>query len=74
MLAANPCQLECDWSGTDRAAGGRQMFACAGCGSQWTTAEPWTPAQADGTVPAAVTSARSAAAAGSGGSGRRTGS
>ena len=65
MLAANPCQLECEWSGTDRAVAGRAVFACAGCGSEWTTAEPWTPAQADGTVPEAVTTARCAAAAGS---------
>ena len=68
MLAANPCQLECAWSGTGRATAGRQVFACAGCGSEWTTAELWTPAEADGTVPDAVTSARSAAAAGSAGS------
>lgn len=72
MLAANPCQAECDWGTTARPA----LLRCAGCGSEWTRDELWTPAQADGTVPTAVTaalaeeitSARPGAAAGSAGS------
>jgi hypothetical protein len=58
VLAAHPCQAKCDWTQTGRAAGGRRLFRCAGCGSEWTAAELWTPAQADGTVPPAVAAER----------------
>ena len=79
MLAAHPCQAECDW-GAAGPAGDRALFRCAGCGSEWTAAEPWTPAQADGTVPPAVaaeralTSGRGGDAAGRSGRSRTTGS
>jgi hypothetical protein len=79
MLAAHPCQAECDWGPAGR-AGGRALFRCAGCASEWTAAEPWTPAQADGTVPPAVaaeralTSGPAAGAAGRSGRSRTTGS
>jgi hypothetical protein len=58
VLAAHPCQAACDWARTGRVDGGRRLFRCAGCGSEWTAAEPWTPAQADGTVPPAVAAER----------------
>ena len=58
MLAVHPCQAECDWARTGRVDGGRRLFRCAGCGSEWTAAELWTPAQADGTVPPAVAAER----------------
>ena len=78
MLAAHPCQAECDWSATGRTDAGGRLFRCAGCGSEWTAAQPWTPAQADGTVPPAVTaeltSGRGGDAAGSSGRSRTTGS
>jgi hypothetical protein len=58
VLAAHPCQAECDWAQAGWAAAGRRLFRCAGCGSEWTAAELWTPAQADGTVPPAVAAER----------------
>lgn len=81
-LAAHPCQAECDWAAAGR-AGDRPLFRCAGCGSEWTAAELWTPAQADGTVPPAVvaerdrtalTSGRGGDAAGRSGRNRTSGS
>ena len=68
-LAAHPCQAKCDWAAAGR-AGGRPLFRCAGCGSEWTAAELWTPAQADGTVPPAVAAERERAAAAAVTSGR----
>ncbi len=70
-LAVHPCRNLCDWSPTRRA----ELWACAGCGSQWETRQGWTPRQADGSWPAGlrevldrsprgdVTNARRAAAA-----------
>ena len=58
-LAIAPCRQLCDWlavaPGYDVA-----MLACAGCGSQWLPGQAWTPVQADGTVPAAVSALRAA--------------
>ena len=48
------CRQLCDWSPTQTRYGGEPVFACRGCGSQWVRSEPWTPAQADGTVPDVV--------------------
>ena len=68
-LAVSACRSLCDWARTPAAtADGRRLFACRGCGSQWVRGAGWTPAQADGTVPAAVRAELSAGAAGSAGS------
>ena len=68
-LEVFPCRSLCAWVPTRRS-----VFACRGCGSQWHPREPWTPIDADGTVPAEVrrarervTTARGAGAAGTGG-------
>ncbi len=70
-LAVEACRSLCRWVAT-RASG--DLFACQGCGSQWRAGEPWTPIDADGTVPPAVlrardgvTSARRGAGAGTAG-------
>jgi hypothetical protein len=56
MLAAHPCLSQCSWApaghGTDPV--GLPLFRCAGCGSEWNRAEPWTPAERDGSVADAV--------------------
>jgi hypothetical protein len=49
-LAANPCQLICDWRSTGEARDGLPVFRCVGCSSEWVRTEAWTPARADGTV------------------------
>jgi hypothetical protein len=76
-LAAWPCQSVCLWlpagyrlAGVDQSA--LDVYACAGCGSEWVSSQAWTPVDADGVVPAvveaeklrAVTSERDAGAAG----------
>ena len=60
-LAQNPCRTECSWSGREDFIDGLRVFACAGCGSEWTAAEPWAPADVDGTQPLDVIAARIAA-------------
>ena len=67
-LRAAACLALCDWQDD-----GPGVLACTGCGTQWALDAPWTPAQADGTVPAAVSAAR-AAAAGTSGSSTTSGS
>lgn len=62
-LAAEPCQSLCRWLPTDAGAGDAatgsdRVFACIGCGSEWTRTEPWTPADADGVVPPEVVAER----------------
>ena len=57
-LVARPCRSLCDWSPTPTRVDGLPVLACRGCGSQWTRAEPWTPAQADGSVPECVRAER----------------
>lgn len=57
-LRARPCQRRCAWRATQRLLDGDRIFACAGCTSEWTAAQPWTPCQADGTVPPAVLAER----------------
>lgn len=50
-----PCRSVCDWARTKSTTpDGRAVLACRGCGSQWVRGEPWTPAQADGSIPVAV--------------------
>jgi hypothetical protein len=70
-LTIAPCRQLCDWTRTPASTpDGRPLLACRGCGSQWVRGEPWTPAQADGSRPAAVEEelSRAADAAGSAGS------
>ena len=54
MLRVRPCRSVCDWARTPDRYDGQPVLACRGCGSQWVRSEPWTPAQADGTVPDVV--------------------
>ena len=54
VLAANACQLVCDWSATGERRDGLALFRCAACRSEWVRTEAWTPARADGTVSAEV--------------------
>ena len=56
-LAIAPCRQLCDWVAVAPAYD-VPMLACAGCGSQWLPREAWTPVQADGTVPPAVSALR----------------
>lgn len=53
-LAINPCQSRCAWSATGEQRDAFNVFACMGCRSEWVASEPWTPADHDGAVPAAV--------------------
>ncbi len=54
------CQSLCSWHATDERLGGEQLFACAGCGSEWVPSETWTPIDYEGVVPAPVAEARRA--------------
>lgn|GEM_PF-1856263 len=58
-LVSRPCRSRCRWR-PDRQAGSA-VFSCSGCGSQWVPGLGWTPADADGTVPAEVLDAVRAA-------------
>jgi ribosomal protein L37AE/L43A len=53
-LAIHPCQSLCAWSATGERRDGFELFACAGCGSEWVAGEQWTPADHTGAVPDAV--------------------
>jgi hypothetical protein len=53
-LAMHPCQSRCAWSATEEQRDGSNVFACAGCGSEWVASERWTPADHTGAVPPAV--------------------
>jgi hypothetical protein len=62
-LAVEPCQSLCSWGAApyrllDRDGRVSDVFACAGCGSEWVPGEAWTPVDADGVVPAVVVAAR----------------
>lgn len=52
------CRSECSWSPSGRVRDGELVFECAGCHSEWVRSEPWTPCDADGTVPVAVMAER----------------
>jgi hypothetical protein len=65
VLAAYPCRAECGWSRAGTRAG-LPLFRCAGCGSEWNSAEPWTPAERDGSVADAVRAERDRARPGPG--------
>lgn len=53
-LVHNPCQGKCDWRPTDEWRDKNRLFRCEGCRSEWIRTQPWTPANADGTVTEAV--------------------
>lgn len=54
-LRQEPCQAKCDWMPTGQMIGGDLVFACAGCRSEWTRREGWTPRNLDGSIAADVT-------------------
>lgn len=54
------CQSLCSWHVSDDRLDGEQLFACAGCGSEWVPSEEWTPMDYEGVVPAPVAEARRA--------------
>lgn len=58
-LRIEPCRSECTWGPRDTELDGEPLFACHSCGSEWVPSQPWTPADADGTVSAQVLDARS---------------
>lgn len=49
-LQQNPCQAKCDWCPTGEVIGEDLIFACTGCGSEWTRQEAWKPRNLDGSV------------------------
>jgi hypothetical protein len=57
-LAIHPCQSLCGWSATGEQRDSFDVFACAGCGSEWVASESWTPADHTGAVPVAVAEER----------------
>ena len=57
-LAVNPCQDECSWHPTGEQPDGRPLFRCAGCASEWTPDQAWTPRNVDGEVPDEVLAAK----------------
>lgn len=59
-LVVNDCQGRCNWHPTDDSIDGRQVFECGACRSEWTSAQRWTPQNADGEIPPAVSAARGA--------------
>ena len=78
-LRVRACRSQCSWRATPRsvpaegsveasvagsvAGSARPLFACAGCGSQWTPGAGWTPIDVDGRVPDEVLAAARAHAA-----------
>lgn len=54
------CRSACAWAATGGLLDGEELFACAGCGSEWVPSEPWTPIDWTGSVPEAVQRARAA--------------
>jgi hypothetical protein len=52
------CRALCSWRLTGSRLDDEDLFACAGCGSEWVPSQPWTPIDHTGTVPAAVAQAR----------------
>jgi len=52
------CRSVCAWDATGQELDGEELFACAGCGSEWVPSEPWTPIDWTGQVPDAVQRAR----------------
>jgi hypothetical protein len=54
-LVANPCRSSCAWRRTPVVLDGLPVLACQGCGTQWVRGLGWTPVDADGHIPDAVT-------------------
>lgn len=54
VLVVAPCRQLCDWARVPPSYDDAVLLACNGCGSQWEPGQAWTPSQADGTVPEAV--------------------
>ncbi|WP_203568187.1 hypothetical protein [Aestuariimicrobium ganziense] len=59
-LASGDCKGTCSWGAVDDEIDGRPVFACASCGSEWTTDQTWTPRNADGELAPDVAEARAA--------------
>ncbi|HJE52207.1 MAG TPA: hypothetical protein K8V15_09600 [Tessaracoccus flavescens] len=59
-LITHPCQGKCHWVPTELEIDDRAVFSCEGCGSEWTSAQRWTPQEADGAVSPEVAAERSA--------------
>lgn len=57
-LKSGDCKGVCDWGGIDDQIDGLQVFACAACGSEWTSAQSWTPRNEDGELDPGVSQAR----------------
>ena len=56
-LVISPCLALCAWQDAAPAPQTLEdlpLLTCQGCGSQWIRSEPWTPRDADGSVPPAV--------------------
>lgn len=53
-LVISPCQSACSWSETGEQLAGERLFACAACGGEWVSSQPWTPVDWQGDVPDAV--------------------
>ncbi|MFZ0529620.1 MAG: hypothetical protein WAL91_03665 [Propionicimonas sp.] len=53
-LQQNPCRSTCDWAPTGEVIADDLVFACTGCGSEWTRRQAWKPRNLDGSVAAAV--------------------
>jgi hypothetical protein len=52
------CRALCSWHGTGEQLDGEQLFACAGCGSEWVVSQSWTPVDHTGIVPPQVAETR----------------
>ncbi len=52
------CLSRCSWHATGDRLDGEELFACAGCGSEWVPSEPWTPIDWTGAIPEPVQAVR----------------
>jgi hypothetical protein len=57
-LEISACRSQCSWQDTGQELAGEQLFACAGCGSEWVASQPWTPVDHTGAVPEPVQEVR----------------
>ena len=57
-LEVAACRSVCAWDATGVRLGDEELFACAGCGSEWVASEAWTPIDWTGVVPDPVQRAR----------------
>jgi hypothetical protein len=49
-LRQQPCQSTCDWMPSGDVIDDALVFTCAGCTSEWTRWEGWTPRNLDGSI------------------------